>query len=55
MCCSVINTGMNLRPLWTAIVMPIMSGVIIERREYVVTTRLLGFDSFCAAATFFGR
>src|SRR6187402_1260814 len=49
-CCSVTNTGMNLRPLWTAMVSPTMEGVIVERRENVETTRLFGFDSFEAAA-----
>jgi hypothetical protein len=29
--------------------------VIVERRENVETTRLFGFDSFWAAAIFFGR
>ncbi len=53
--CSVTNTGMNLRPLCTANVMPTMSGITVERREYVVITRLLGFVSFDAAAIFLLR
>ncbi len=36
---SVQYTGMNLFPLWTAKVIPIMSGVIIERRDQVLTMR----------------
>src|SRR5215510_4436419 len=31
--CSVMNTGMNLRPLWIANVRPTMSGMTVERRE----------------------
>jgi len=32
---SVMNTGMNSLPLWTCRVWPIISGVIIERRDQV--------------------
>src|SRR5918996_4822685 len=32
------NTGTCLRPSWTAIVWPIMSGTIVERRDQVFTT-----------------
>ena len=35
---SVTNTGMNLRPLWTAMVMPTISGMIVERRDQVLMT-----------------
>src|SRR5947207_3582990 len=44
---------MNLRPLCTASVCPTMSGVIVERRDQVLTTRLsrVAFNS----ATFFAR
>src|ERR1700733_11111551 len=31
-------TGMNFLPLWTAIVCPIISGKIVERRDHVFTT-----------------
>src|SRR6266851_4573747 len=30
---------MNFLPLWTAIVWPTMSGMIVERRDHVFTTR----------------
>ena len=35
---SVVNTGTNLRPLWTANVMPSISGMIVERRDQVLRT-----------------
>src|SRR5690348_8326883 len=50
-----MNTGMNLRPLWTANVSPTMSGMTKLRREYVVITRLFGLVSFSAAVIFFVR
>ena len=34
-----MKTGMNLRPLCTANVKPTISGVIVERRDHVFTTR----------------
>src|SRR5437762_7838358 len=37
---SVTYTGMNLRPLWTAMVWPTISGKIVERRDQVRTTFL---------------
>src|SRR5215831_6926088 len=36
--CSVMYTGMNFLPLWTAIVCPTISGRIVERRDHVFTT-----------------
>src|SRR6476659_9953152 len=50
---SATYTGMNFRPLWTAMVWPTMSGVIVERRDHVLTTRRsrVAFSS----ATFFPR
>src|SRR5258707_80786 len=36
--CSVTYTGMNFFPLCTAIVCPIMSGTIVERRDHVLIT-----------------
>src|ERR1700760_707204 len=36
--CSVTYTGMNFRPLCTAIVCPMKSGTIVERRDHVFTT-----------------
>src|ERR1700680_1206414 len=36
--CSVTYTGMNFFPLCTAIVWPIMSGTIVERRDHVLLT-----------------
>src|SRR4029077_19035353 len=50
---SATYTGMNFRPLWTAIVWPTMSGMIVERRDQVLTT----FFSrvVLRAATFFMR
>src|SRR5438128_10761214 len=50
---SVMNTGMNFRPLCTANVKPSMSGVIVERRDHVFTTRFSP-DSIIAR-TFFMR
>src|SRR5277367_3978795 len=48
-----MNTGMCLRPSWTAIVWPSMAGTIIERLDHVLMTV---FDprSFCTS-TFFIR
>src|ERR1041384_2371938 len=53
--CSVMNTGMNLRPLWMANVSPTIDGMTLDRREYVVITRRAGLDSLDAAAIFFAR
>src|SRR5204863_6688197 len=50
---SVTKTGMNFRPLWTANVKPTMSGVMVERRDHVFTTRFPP-DSIIAR-TFFTR
>src|SRR5450432_2163730 len=36
--CSVTYTGINFLPLCTAIVCPIMSGTIVERRDHVLIT-----------------
>jgi hypothetical protein len=36
-----MKTGTNLRPLWTAIVIPTMSGMIVERRDQVLISCLL--------------
>src|SRR5207245_5642460 len=36
--CSVTYTGMNFFPLCTAIVCPIISGTIVERRDHVLIT-----------------
>src|SRR4029077_20524325 len=36
--CSVTYTGMNFFPLCTAMVWPIISGTIVERRDHVFTT-----------------
>src|SRR3982751_2542017 len=36
---SVTYTGTCLRPSWTAMVWPTMSGMIVERRDHVFTTR----------------
>src|ERR1700740_927243 len=36
--CSVTYTGMNFFPLWPAMVCPIMSGTIVERRDHVFRT-----------------
>ena len=35
---SVANTGTNLRPLCTANVSPSMSGMMVERRDQVLST-----------------
>ena len=35
---SVTNTGTNLRPLWTAKVRPMASGVMVLRRDQVLMT-----------------
>src|SRR5207249_1257748 len=50
---SVMNTGMNFRPLCTAKVKPTMSGVIVDRRDHVFTTRFSPDSSI--ARTFFMR
>src|SRR5262249_18325375 len=50
---SVTNTGMNLRPLCTANVKPTMSGVTVERRDQVLTTRFSPDSTM--ARTFFIR
>src|SRR5689334_14209624 len=44
---------MNCRPLWTAKVSPIISGVMVERRLQVLMTRLLPASR--APRTFFSR
>src|SRR5215471_15354366 len=36
--CSVTYTGINFLPLWAAMVWPIISGTIVERRDQVFTT-----------------
>src|SRR5438477_99846 len=48
-----MKTGMNFRPLCTANVKPTMSGVIVERRDQVFTTRFSPDASI--AFTFFMR
>src|SRR3954453_22743125 len=48
-----MNTGTCLRPSWTAIVWPIIEGMIIERRDHVLMTLWLPL-SF-SASTFFSR
>src|SRR5271163_2448139 len=48
-----MNTGMCLRPSWTAIVWPSMAGTIIERLDHVLMT-VLDPRSFCTS-TFFIR
>src|SRR5262249_51109282 len=50
---SLMKTGMNLRPLWTANVWPIMSGMIVERRDQVFVT--LRSPAVFIAFTFFKR
>ena len=50
---SLTNTGMKRIPLCTAIVWPTISGVIVERRDQVLITRLSP-RSFIAS-TFFAR
>ena len=35
---SVMYTGINFLPLWTATVCPIISGKIVDRRDQVLTT-----------------
>src|SRR5438874_1733323 len=50
---SVMNTGMNFRPLCTAKVKPTMSGVTVERRDQVFTTFFSPASSI--ARTFFMR
>src|SRR5215212_964772 len=50
---SVTNTGTCLRPSWTAIVWPIMTGTIIERRDQVLIT--LWEPLSFSASTFFIR
>src|SRR5262249_22747405 len=48
---SVTNTGMNFRPLCTAKVNPTMSGVTVDRRDQVFTTRFSS-DSIIARPFF---
>ncbi len=50
---SVTYTGTCLRPSWTAIVWPTISGKMVDRRDQVLMTRFSPF-SFCAS-TFFMR
>src|SRR5215469_9367346 len=50
---SVTNTGTCLRPSWTAIVWPSMSGMIVDRRDQVLITVFL-LDSL-RASTFLSR
>jgi hypothetical protein len=40
---SVMKTGMNFFPLWTAIVKPTISGMTVERRDHVLITCLFSF------------
>src|SRR5712691_9868365 len=51
--CSVTYTGMNFLPLCTAMVWPIISGTIVERRDQVFTT-FFSFRAF-SASTFSRR
>src|SRR4051794_8375281 len=44
---SVMNTGTNLRPLCTAKVRPTISGMIVDRRDQVLST----FFDFCRCAS----
>src|SRR5216684_3141791 len=50
---SEMYTGTNLRPLWTAIVWPTMSGMTVERRDHVLMTFLS--RSRFIVSTFFCR
>src|SRR3712207_63122 len=50
---SVTNTGTCLRPSCTAMVCPIISGTIIERRDHVLMTLWLPFSFW--PSTFFNR
>src|SRR5205085_4981483 len=50
---SVTNTGTCLRPSCTAMVWPIMSGTIIERRDHVLMTFFVPFSFW--TSTFFCR
>ena len=50
---SVTYTGTCLRPSWTAIVWPTMSGMIVERRDQVLMTRRSPAAFW--ASTFFSR
>src|SRR5437773_5790336 len=45
---SVMYTGMNFFPLWTATVCPMKSGRMVDRRDHVRTT-FFSFFSFIAA------
>src|SRR5688572_9020123 len=48
---SVTYTGMNFLPLWTAIVWPTISGVIVDRRDHVLWT-LRSFAAFMFVIAF---
>jgi hypothetical protein len=48
---SVTKTGTNFFPLWTASVIPTISGITVDRRDHVFMTRLLRLS--WAARTFF--
>jgi hypothetical protein len=50
---SVMYTGINFLPLWTASVCPMNSGTMVERRDHVRTT-FFSLFSFITA-TFFAR
>ncbi len=50
---SVTNTGMNLRPLWTANVCPTKSGRTVLRRDHVLMTDFL--LPLFASSTFLAR
>src|SRR5207302_1906847 len=50
---SVMYTGTCLRPSWTAMVWPTMSGMIVERRDHVLMTRFSLRE--LRSSTFFNR
>src|SRR5918997_2267722 len=50
---SVMYTGTCLRPSWTAMVWPTMSGITVERRDHVLMTRFS--PRALRASTFFSR
>ena len=52
--CSETNTGTCLRPSWTAIVCPTISGKIVEVRDQVRSIRLLP-DVFISSIRFISR
>ena len=52
--CSETNTGTCLRPSWTAIVCPTISGKIVEVRDQVRIIRLLP-DVFISSIRFIKR